>query len=98
IASGNTMLDEHTPMPVYFIIDVLEAEGVPSGILSKQPRIAEITTKESFSVIVGAHDVIRFFVESMQRLGLNRDIVFVKTIDDAIACIEQHRQEQAESA
>lgn len=90
------MLDEHTPIPTYFIVDFREAEGVPSGILAKQPQFTEITRQDSFTVAVGAHDIIRLFIESMQRLGFNRQIVFAATVDEALEKINAHRAEHEE--
>lgn len=85
-----------TPLPSDFILDMREAEGIPSGILNTQHRVHTLSAKTSYTVIVGAHDIIRTLVKTMQRTGLNFDIVFADTPEEAVRLITQRRQATTE--
>jgi len=85
------------PAPTLFVADLRQAKGLPSGILSKQELITKsLNPAVGLTVMVGAHSLIRFFMNALIRLGVPlKNIVFVETMEQARELFAVYRQKEA---
>jgi hypothetical protein len=84
------------PAPTLFLSDLRQAKGLPSGILSKQDIITKsLNPAVGLTVMVGAHPLIRFFMNALIRLGVPlKNIVFVETMEQARELLVVYQQKE----
>ncbi|MGB7341437.1 MAG: hypothetical protein WBC91_21250 [Phototrophicaceae bacterium] len=86
-------LDTKLHQPKYFIIDLQEAIGVPEGILLHRPDYDNIIDEDSLTIVVGAHPIIKTFINAMRLMGLAGTTIVVDTIQEAQYFIQCHKEE-----
>lgn len=94
-AAQELKLDEDN-VPPYFIVDMRDAVGVPTGILSARSDYEHhIKDGDILTVTIGANRLVRILTETLRRMGLDYNVCFADNEEEALAIIRAYQQANA---
>ncbi len=79
--------------PRYSILDLRESVGIPENVLMYRSDMDAFLSDDIIVLIVGAHPMIRTFVNVLKLLGFSGAIIFYTTLEEAQYFIQCHKEE-----